>query len=70
MGEFFHQFPLDDARRSIASPYFGRLIITKIDMCKILDLEYYDRRLSEIWCKAYSIAEFKSFQRKINLIKI
>jgi hypothetical protein len=52
MGEFFLQFSLDDARRSIVSPYFGRLIITKIDMRKILDLEYYDRRLSEILCKS------------------
>ncbi len=69
MGEFFLQFSLNDARRSIVSPYFGRLIITKMDIRKILDLEYYDRRLSEIWCKAYNIAEFKSFQKKINLIK-
>jgi hypothetical protein len=69
MGEFFLQFSLDDARRSIVSPYFGRLIITKMDMRKILDLEYYDRRLSEILCKVYNIVEFKSFQRKINLIK-
>ncbi|MEM3546407.1 MAG: hypothetical protein QXU47_02965 [Candidatus Bathyarchaeia archaeon] len=69
MGEFFLQFSLEDARRSVFSPYFGRLIITREDMRRVLDLEYYDRRLFEVWHAVYGIAEFKDFQMKINLVK-